>query len=63
MNNTNENYKWGLFYFNRNDSRIIVPKKNPMMGFTLNFAHPTAYIIIAGIIAFASFISLLAVTK
>ena len=63
MNNTNENYKWGLFYFNKNDSRIVVPKRNPMMGFSLNFAHPISYIIIAVIIASASLISLLAETK
>ena len=63
MNNNNENYKWGLFYFNRKDPRLTVPKKNPMMGFSLNFAHPISYIIIAVIIASTSLISLLAETK
>ena len=40
----------GIFYFNKNDSRIIVPKINPQMGWTLNFANPYTYLLIAGII-------------
>jgi len=48
----NESDMWFYrFYFNRYDSRIIVPKKNKMLGLTLNFANPYTYIIIAGIIA------------
>ena len=43
-------YKWGLFYANRDDSRIFVPKSNPWMGWTLNFANPYSYIVLAGII-------------
>ena len=43
-------YKWGLFYANREDSRIFVPKSNPWMGWTLNFANPYAYIVIAAIV-------------
>lgn len=39
----------GIFYFNRRDPRIIVPKLNPAMGWTLNFASPYTYI---GLIAF-----------
>lgn len=35
------NWKWGIFYFNRDDKRIMVPKKN-QMGLTFNFAHPVA---------------------
>lgn len=41
-----ENWVWGLFYVNRNDFRFIVPKQNQMMGWTFNFAHPIAYIIL-----------------
>jgi len=40
----------GIFYFNKNDSRIIVPKINPLMGWTLNFGNLYTYAIIAGII-------------
>ncbi|MFN8256010.1 MAG: DUF5808 domain-containing protein [Bacteroidales bacterium] len=46
-----ENYKWGIFYFNKRDRRFILPKRNRMMGWTLNFAHPYSWIIIAGILA------------
>jgi len=45
-------YKWGLFYSNPKDSRIFVPKSNPWMGWTLNFANPYAYIVIAAILLF-----------
>ena len=45
-------YKWGLFYSNREDSRIFVPKRNPWMGWTLNFGNPYSYIVIAAIVLF-----------
>jgi len=51
MNTNPENYKWGLFYFNREDPRAIVPKVNKWMGWTLNFARPEAYLIIGAFIA------------
>ena len=44
------NYKWGIFYFNPKDQRIMVPKYNKMMGWTLNFASIYSYLIILGII-------------
>jgi uncharacterized membrane protein len=47
MNTNPENYKWGIFYFNRGDQRIFVPKMISKMGWTLNFARPESYIIIA----------------
>lgn len=52
----NRNYKWGIFYFDKSDPRIIVPKQNQMMGFTVNFARPEAYLILV-IIFFVAFIS------
>lgn len=33
-------WKWGLFYFNPNDKRLLVPKRVPSLGWTLNFANP-----------------------
>jgi uncharacterized membrane protein len=41
-----DNYKWGIIYFNHKDARIIVPKRNPYMGLTLNFANPYSYLIL-----------------
>jgi len=46
-----KNYKAGIFYFNPKDSRIVVPKYHKMMGWTLNFAKISSWLIIFGIIA------------
>lgn len=40
-----ENYKWGIFYYNKLDHRFIVPKRLQMMGWTFNFAHERVYTI------------------
>jgi uncharacterized membrane protein len=48
-----ENYKWGIFYFNAKDRRILVPKRVNMMGWTLNFANINTYLLIFGLIAIA----------
>lgn len=47
-----ENWKWGVFYFNKNDHRLIVPKRVKLLGWTFNFAHPVSFIIIALIFIF-----------
>jgi len=36
--NDDGNYRYGV-YFNKDDSRIIVPKRHWGMGYTLNFAR------------------------
>jgi uncharacterized membrane protein len=48
------NYKWGIIYFNPDDPHFIVPKRNPWMGWTFNFASPYAYILLLGIILIAA---------
>jgi uncharacterized membrane protein len=53
MRNDPENYKWGIFYFNPQDSRYFVPKKNQWIEWTLNFTNPYSYLIVLGIIIFA----------
>ncbi|GAF05445.1 DUF5808 domain-containing protein [Saccharicrinis fermentans] len=40
----------GVFYFNRKDSRVIVPKKVVGVGWTLNFANPRTYVFIIAVI-------------
>lgn len=52
-NNKNKNSEqWvGLFYFNRSDKRILVPKRTPGMGWTLNFGNLYSYIIIIAIVS------------
>jgi uncharacterized membrane protein len=46
MSNNPINWK-GLFYVNRKDPRIIVPKRLPSLGWTLNFGHPISYVFIS----------------
>jgi uncharacterized membrane protein len=41
----------GPFYYNRKDPRLMVPKFQSAMGWTLNFASPLSYIAIAALIA------------
>ena len=42
MSKNPDNWK-GIFYFNRKDPRLIVPRINPLMGWTFNFASPYTY--------------------
>lgn len=34
----------GIFYYNPKDPRVLVPKRHPSYGLTLNFASPVSYI-------------------
>ncbi len=43
MTKNPNNWK-GIFYVNRKDPRIIVPKLNPLLGWTLNFGNKYAVI-------------------
>lgn len=37
----------GVFYFNRGDKRLVVPKRYGFgFGRTLNFAHPAAWLVV-----------------
>jgi len=55
MSKNPNNWK-GIFYVNRKDPRIIVPKINPLLGWTLNFGNVYAYLgLIAIIIIIAAF--------
>jgi len=47
------NWKWGVFYFNKKDPRIWLPKKNPWFGWTVNFSHPGAWLWILVLLALA----------
>ncbi len=48
-----EHYKWGIFYFNPDDNRIIVPKRAQWMGWTMNFANLWSYVILGAFIIIA----------
>jgi uncharacterized membrane protein len=49
--NKNPNNRKGIFYFNRKDYRLIVPKNNPYLGWTLNFASPYTYLFLIAMLA------------
>lgn len=34
-----DNWVWGLFYYNREDKRLMPPKRIKAMGWTVNFAN------------------------
>ncbi len=40
----------GIFYFNKRDSRLIVPKLNPELGWTFNMGSYKAILIVIAII-------------
>ena len=47
MNNNNDGskgWKWQIFYFNRTDKRLFVPKKTGL-GWTCNIAHPISVVL------------------
>jgi len=46
------NYAWNTFYFNRNDTRVLVPKRSRFLGWTLNFARVESYLLIFVLLAF-----------
>ena len=45
-----ENFKLGVFYFNKRDSRTVVLKRTRSFGWTLNFAHWGSYAFVVVII-------------
>jgi uncharacterized membrane protein len=51
-----DNYRLGLFYFNRDDKSIFVKRKYGF-GFSPNWANPLAWIIVAGIVVFIILVS------
>lgn len=46
------NWKWGIFYYNKADKRIFLPKRIASLGWTINFANPYSIIIILTLIVF-----------
>ncbi|AYD46671.1 DUF5808 domain-containing protein [Arachidicoccus soli] len=56
-NDTN-NWKWGIFYFNKKDKRIFPPKRNPYLGWTVNFANPRSIIAMLALVGVMIFITI-----
>jgi uncharacterized membrane protein len=50
------NYIWKIFYYNPKDERLFLPKPNPEMGTTINFAKRGAVVVFLLMIGFFSFV-------
>jgi uncharacterized membrane protein len=41
------NWKLGIFYFNKEDKRLFIFKRFKLWGWTYNYANPLTYILLA----------------
>lgn len=57
------NWKWGMFYYNKDDKRIFPPKRIAWMGFTVNFANRNSVLFFIIFLAFFLFIVFIIETK
>ena len=46
------NWVWGIFYYNKEDQRLFVPKKIEWMGITINFANSKSIWVLLAALAF-----------
>lgn len=51
------NWIWGIFYYNKEDKRLLPPKRITIMGWTTNFANPKSVLFMIGIILFFVFVN------
>jgi uncharacterized membrane protein len=49
-------WKWRMFYYNKEDDRLLIDKPNPNYGTTFNFAHHKSYWLLLLIFSFFGFI-------
>ena len=52
------NWKFGIFYFNKEDNRLLPPKRQEWMGWTVNFANLKSVLFFIGMMSFFIFITL-----
>jgi uncharacterized membrane protein len=48
---------WGLFYYNKEDKRLLPPKRIAAMGWTVNFANPKSVLLMVGILALVGIVA------
>ena len=54
------NWKWVIFYFNKEDDRILIPKRIKWMGWTVNYANPSSiFVFLIAIVFFILAVTLL----
>ena len=54
-----KNWKWGIFYYNKEDKRILPPKRIGWLGWTINFANTWSVVVFILLLAAIASISLL----
>lgn len=47
------NWKYGSFYYNKDDERLLPPKRIAWMGWTVNFANPKSILVFVFILIVA----------
>lgn len=57
------NWKWGCLYYNKEDQRLLPPKRQEWMGLTINFANPKSVLVLVFMLLFFLLIVLLATKK
>lgn len=50
------NWKWGMFYYNPEDKRLLPPKRIAWMGWTVNFANRNSTLLFIFIIAIVALV-------
>lgn len=58
-----KNWIWGCFYFNKEDKRLLPPKRISWMGWTVNFANPKSILLLLITMLFCGIIVLLTNSK
>ena len=54
------NWKWGCIYFNKEDQRLLPPKRIAWMGWTVNFANFKSVLLLVLMLVFCLLIILYA---
>ena len=53
------NWVWGMFYYNKEDQRLMPPKRIAWMGWTINFANYKSVLFMIGIFFFVFIVSMI----
>ena len=44
-------WRWGVFYYNKQDPRLMPPKRIPASDWTFNFANPRSILLLVALLA------------
>lgn len=58
-----KNWVWGMFYYNKEDQRLMPPKRIAEMGWTINFANNKSVLLFVGALLFFIFIMIMITKK